>query len=46
MIRTDEPKHPLTISQWLSLVILAGGMALWVYIERQPRSSALPAAAV
>jgi phosphatidylglycerol:prolipoprotein diacylglycerol transferase len=45
MIRTDEPKHPFTISQWISLVILAAGIALWIYIERQPRGSALPAAA-
>jgi len=48
MIRSDEPGRfgtSLTISQWLSLAILAAGIALWIYIERQPRGSVLPAAA-
>jgi len=44
-VRTDEPKYPLTISQWISLALLAAGIALWIYVERQPRGSALPAAA-
>lgn len=40
MIRSDEPGQfgtELTISQWLSLGILAGACVLWWYIERQPR---------
>src|SRR5207244_13427650 len=45
IVRSDEPKHPLTVSQWISLAILAAGIALWIYIERQPRGSAIPAAA-
>jgi len=48
MIRSDEPGRfgtSLTISQWLSLAILAAGIALWIYVERQPRGSALPWAA-
>jgi phosphatidylglycerol---prolipoprotein diacylglyceryl transferase len=48
MIRSDEPGQfgtRFTISQWLSLAILAAGVALWIYIERQPRGSALPTAA-
>jgi len=48
MIRSDEPGQfgtLFTISQWLSLAILAAGVALWIYIERQPRGSALPTAA-
>jgi phosphatidylglycerol:prolipoprotein diacylglycerol transferase len=36
-IRADEPKHPLTISQWISLAILASGVLLWIFIERQPK---------
>jgi phosphatidylglycerol:prolipoprotein diacylglycerol transferase len=35
MIRADEPKSPLTISQSISLAILAAGVALWIYVERQ-----------
>ena len=45
MIRDDEPGQlgtGLTISQLLSLAILAGACVLWWYVERQPRSSALP----
>ena len=45
MIRSDEPKYPLTVSQWISLVLVAAGVALWIYIEQQPRGSALPSAA-
>ena len=37
MIRVDEPKYPLTISQWISIAILIAGVALWVFIERQPK---------
>jgi phosphatidylglycerol:prolipoprotein diacylglycerol transferase len=48
MIRSDEPGQfgtGLTISQWLSIGIFAAGVALWIYIERQPRGSALPSSA-
>jgi phosphatidylglycerol---prolipoprotein diacylglyceryl transferase len=48
MIRSDEPGQfgtSLTISQWLSLAILIAAVALWIYIERQPRGSVLPSAA-
>ena len=47
MIRRDEPGQfgtSLTISQWLSLAILALSVALWIYIERSPRNPPLPAA--
>jgi phosphatidylglycerol:prolipoprotein diacylglycerol transferase len=40
MIRVDEPKHPLTISQYISLAILVGAMALWIFIERRPKRTA------
>jgi phosphatidylglycerol:prolipoprotein diacylglycerol transferase len=43
MIRSDEPGQfgtSLTISQWLSLGIAAAGIALWIYLDRQPRGSA------
>lgn len=43
-IRVDEPGQfhtSLSISQWISLVLLAAVVALWVYILRQPRGSAL-----
>ncbi|MEX2173171.1 MAG: prolipoprotein diacylglyceryl transferase family protein [Pirellulaceae bacterium] len=46
-IRSDEPGQfgtEWTISQWLSVAILAGACLLWWYIERQPRGSALPLA--
>jgi phosphatidylglycerol:prolipoprotein diacylglycerol transferase len=46
VIRSDEQGFwgtPLTISQWLSLGILAAAAVLWGYIERQPRRA--PAAA-
>jgi phosphatidylglycerol:prolipoprotein diacylglycerol transferase len=36
-IRVDEPKYPLTISQFISLAILAAAVALWTFIERQPK---------
>jgi phosphatidylglycerol:prolipoprotein diacylglycerol transferase len=45
MVRSDEPGQfgtELTISQWLSIAILAAACALWWYVERQPRGSALP----
>jgi phosphatidylglycerol:prolipoprotein diacylglycerol transferase len=48
MIRSDEPGQfgtSLTISQWLSLGIVALGIGLWIYLERQPRGSVLPQAA-
>ncbi len=37
MIRADEPKHPLTISQSISLAILLAGVILWIFIERQAK---------
>ena len=48
MIRSDEPGRfgtGLTIAQLMSIGILACGVALWIYIERQPAGSALPLAA-
>jgi phosphatidylglycerol:prolipoprotein diacylglycerol transferase len=45
MIRSDEGGQfgtVLTISQWLSIAILAGAAMLWWYILRQPRGSVLP----
>ena len=42
IIRTDEPPRfgtPFTISQLLSLGILALACVLWWYVERQPRTS-------
>lgn len=45
MVRSDEGGQfgtALTISQWLSLAILAAAAALWWYLERQPQGSALP----
>jgi phosphatidylglycerol---prolipoprotein diacylglyceryl transferase len=45
MIRSDEPGQfgtSLTISQWISLGLSAMGIALWIYVEQQPRGSALP----
>lgn len=44
-IRTDEPGMfgtPLTISQIVSLGVLAGVSVLWVYLWRKPYGSALP----
>jgi phosphatidylglycerol:prolipoprotein diacylglycerol transferase len=46
-IRTDEPGQlgtSLTISQILSLVLLAAATALWIYILRRPCGTALPVA--
>ena len=48
IIRGDEPglfDTELTIAQWTSLGILAAGVALWWYIERQPAGTAFPRAA-
>jgi len=45
MIRSDEPGQfgtQFTISQWFSLAFLALAAAMWWYIERRPRGSALP----
>ena len=45
MIRSDELGQfgtELTISQWLSIVILVAACGLWWYVERQPRGSTLP----
>jgi phosphatidylglycerol:prolipoprotein diacylglycerol transferase len=44
-IRTDEPGRfgtPLTISQWVSVLLLAVMAALWVFLRRRPRGSVLP----
>jgi phosphatidylglycerol:prolipoprotein diacylglycerol transferase len=45
MIRSDEPKYPLTISQWISIALLIAGIGLWIAIERGPRRSTTAAAA-
>ena len=37
MIRSDEPKYPLTVSQWISIGLLIAGIALWIYLESRPR---------
>jgi phosphatidylglycerol:prolipoprotein diacylglycerol transferase len=45
MIRSDEPGRfgtDLTIAQWMSIGIMLGGVAFLIYLERQPRGSALP----
>jgi len=45
LIRDDEPGQfgtALTISQWLSLVMLLVATGLWWYLLRQPRGRALP----
>lgn len=42
MIRSDEPGQfgtGWTISQWISIGLLAVGIGLWIYAERQPRCS-------
>lgn len=44
MIRSDEPKYPLTVSQWLSIGLFLAGIALWIAIERGPRRCNLPPA--
>ncbi|HEY2413960.1 MAG TPA: prolipoprotein diacylglyceryl transferase family protein [Pirellulaceae bacterium] len=45
MIRSDEPKYPLTISQWISIGLVIAGIVLWIAIERGPRRSTTAAAA-
>jgi phosphatidylglycerol:prolipoprotein diacylglycerol transferase len=45
MIRSDEPGQfgtGWTISQWISLGLVAAGIGMWIYIEQRPRGSALP----
>ena len=45
IIRTDEPKKfgpGLTISQTVSLGLFACGVALWLYLSRQPRGLIWP----
>jgi phosphatidylglycerol:prolipoprotein diacylglycerol transferase len=47
IIRTDEPGQlgtSLTISQIVSLVLLAIGFTLWVYLFRRPRGTVFPVA--
>jgi phosphatidylglycerol---prolipoprotein diacylglyceryl transferase len=46
-IRTDEPKRfitNITISQNISILILAVAVAVWIYVLRQPRLKYAPAA--
>lgn len=43
-IRVDEPgqfRTSLSISQWISVLLLAAVVALWIYVLRQPLGSAL-----
>jgi phosphatidylglycerol---prolipoprotein diacylglyceryl transferase len=43
-IRVDEPgqfRTAFSISQWISVLLLASVVALWIYVLRQPRGSAL-----
>ena len=45
MIRSDEDTQfntGLTIAQLMSIGICACGVALWIYLQRQPRGSVLP----
>jgi phosphatidylglycerol---prolipoprotein diacylglyceryl transferase len=45
MLRTDEPGRfgtRLSISQWISLLLLAATAVFWVYLTRRPRGSVLP----
>lgn len=45
VVRVDEAGKlgtNLTISQWISLMLIAGAIALWIYIWHQPRGSVLP----
>lgn len=47
IIRNDEPGRfgtPFTISQIISLIALAGAIAFWRHLARQPRGSVLPGA--
>ena len=42
-IRVDEPgqfRTSLSISQWISLILLTAVVPLWIYLLRQPRGSA------
>ncbi len=44
-VRVDEAGKMgtnLTIAQWISLMLIAGAIALWVYVLRQPAGSVLP----
>jgi phosphatidylglycerol---prolipoprotein diacylglyceryl transferase len=48
IIRTDEGPvfgTPFSISQNISLIVLAGGIGLWLYLARQPRGTVWPARA-
>jgi phosphatidylglycerol:prolipoprotein diacylglycerol transferase len=43
-IRVDEPgqfRTTFSISQWISVLLLAAVVALWIYVLRQPHGSAL-----
>jgi phosphatidylglycerol:prolipoprotein diacylglycerol transferase len=45
IIRTDEGPvfgTPWSISQNISLLVLIGGIGLWIYLSRQPRGSVWP----
>jgi len=45
IIRNDEPGRfgtPLTVSQIISLAVLAGAFVFWRHLSRQPRGSVLP----
>jgi phosphatidylglycerol:prolipoprotein diacylglycerol transferase len=47
MLREDEPGRfhtPLSISQWISLLMLVAVVAFWAWLVRQPRGSRLPPA--
>jgi phosphatidylglycerol:prolipoprotein diacylglycerol transferase len=49
VIRTDEPAvfgTGMSISQNISIALLACGIGLWLYLSRQPRGIAWPLAAV
>ena len=41
MIRSDEPKYPLTISQFISIGLFLAGIGLWIAIERGSRQKRL-----
>jgi phosphatidylglycerol:prolipoprotein diacylglycerol transferase len=48
IIRTDEPAvfgTGMSISQNISILLLAGGLALWWYLSKQPRGIVWPLAA-
>jgi len=43
-VRVDEPgqfRTSFSIAQWISLLLLTAVVALWIFIVRQPRGSAL-----